>query len=246
MKIIHEIDSLLDFEPWSYAVSRYETLTRQQLEQLDVLLEECYPDGMTDTEVNDILWHDCDWVAELLGFRNWEHLERTNNGEYEPIKIQCYDIDWDTDDEEVGYLPKSVLIELEDEDEIEEYYEHKENGDEDDFLSDKLSDEYDFCVNSFEYRVVEGDDLLEDLHLERSNNGEDDDLPCYAVRFDEDAQNLNETFEDKDEAMEYARDNISEGPVVYYIDEDGNEEVYSYLEEDDLLEDLMLEQKEQM
>lgn len=33
----------------------------------------------------------------------------------------------------------------------------KESGDEDDFLSDKLSDEYDFCVNSFEYKLVEED-----------------------------------------------------------------------------------------
>lgn len=169
MKIIHEIDSLTDFEPWSYAVSRYETLTYEQLQQLDILLEECYPEGMTDTEVNDILWHDSDWVAELLGFRNWEHLERTNNCEYEPIKIQCYNIDWDIDeDEEAGYLPESVLFELEDEDDIEEWYEHKENGDEDDFLSDKLSDEHEFCVNSFEYKVVEDDELLDDLRLEQS------------------------------------------------------------------------------
>lgn len=158
MKIIHEIDSLTDFEPWSYAVSRYETLTYAQLQQLDVLLEECYPDGMTDTQVNDILWHDCDWIAELLGFRNWEHLERSNKGEYEPIKIKCYNIDWDTDDEDYEdveiNLPEEVLFELEDEDEIEEYYEHEENNDVDDFLSDKLSDEYDFCVNSFEYEEV--------------------------------------------------------------------------------------------
>ena len=159
MKIIREIDGLLDFEPWSYAVSRYETLTHKQLEQLDAELEQLYPDGMTDTQVNDILWHDSDWVAELLGFRNWEHLERANQGKYDPIKIQCYNIDWDTDDEDYEdaeiNLPKEVLFELEDEDDIEEYYEHKENGDEDDFLSDKLSDEYDFCVNSFEYKIID-------------------------------------------------------------------------------------------
>ena len=172
MKIISEIGSLLDFEPWSYAVDRYETLTQGQLEQLDTELEMLYPEGMTDTQVNDLFWHDPDWLAELLGFRNWEHLERTNNCEYEPIKIQCYNIDWDTDDEEEEYilpsLPETVVIELEDEDDLEEWYESKENGDEDDFLSDKLSDEYDFCVNSFEYKIVEDDDLLADLRLKQS------------------------------------------------------------------------------
>lgn len=158
MKIISVIESITEFEPWSGAVRIYEELTNPQLEQLDRLLEDCYPEGMTDTQFNDILWHDSDWVAELLGFRNWEHLERTNNGDYDPIKIKCYDIDWDTDDEEYEdaeiNLPQEVLLELELNDDIEAYYESQENGDEDDFLSDKLSDEYGFCVNSFEYKEV--------------------------------------------------------------------------------------------
>ena len=202
MKIIHEIDSLIDFEPWSGAVHVYENLTWAQLDQLDRMLEELYPAGMTDTQVNDMLWHDSDRIAELLGFRNWEHLERVNDGAYNPIKIQCYDIDWDVDDryEEIeffegdegdldaedyvedndiedyemewddyrkGYslrvlecsdsninLPDSVEFVFEDEDDIEEYYEHKENGDEDDFLSDALSDEYGWCVNGFTYKEI--------------------------------------------------------------------------------------------
>lgn len=155
MKIIHEIDSLTDFEPWSGAVSTYETLTYEQLQQLDGILEDLYPDGATDTQINDLLWFDEDYVAELLGFRNWEHLKRSNNGDYKPIKIKCYNINWDTNDEEYEdyevNLPEEVTFEFEDEDDIEEYYEAKENSDVDDWLSDKLSDEYDFCVNDFEY-----------------------------------------------------------------------------------------------
>lgn len=158
MKIISETYGLTNFEPWSGAVCVYNTLTYEQLEQLDSELEQLYPDGMTDTEVNDTLWHESDWVAELLGFRNWEHLERANKSKYEPITIQCYNIEWDTDDEEKEYilpsLPESVTITLEDEDDIEEWYEHKEDADEEDFLSDKLYDEYDFYVNSFEYKEV--------------------------------------------------------------------------------------------
>ena len=155
MKIIHEINALIDFEPWSGAVRIYETLTNEQIWQLDSILEDTYPEGMTDTQVNDMLWHDSDWVAELLGFRNWEHLERSNEG-YNPIKIRCYDIYWDVDDEdEDTNLPQEVLFELEDDDDIEAYYEGKENGDEDDFLSDKLADEYGFCVNGFTYKEVE-------------------------------------------------------------------------------------------
>lgn len=158
MKIIHEIDSLTNFKPWSYAVSRYETLTTKQLQQLDGILEDTYPEGMTDTQVNDILWHEPDWVAELLGFRNWEHLERANNGAYEAIKIKCYNIDWDTDDEEVDDLPESVLLTLEDEDDIEDYHESCDNVDASDFIADMLSDKYGFCVNKFNFDIVEEDE----------------------------------------------------------------------------------------
>ena len=63
MKIIKEIDGLTDFEPWSGAVSTYETLTHEQLKQLDNILEECYPEGITDTQVNDLLWFDTDCIA---------------------------------------------------------------------------------------------------------------------------------------------------------------------------------------
>lgn len=158
MKIIREIDGLTDFEPWSGAIPSYNTLTYEQLQQLDAELTECYPEGTTDTHVNDILWFETGWIAELLGFRSWEHLERVNKGEYTPIKIKCDNINWDTDDEEyedaIINLPESVEFVFDNEDDIEEYYESKENGDEDEFIANKLSDEYGFCVNGFNYAEV--------------------------------------------------------------------------------------------
>ena len=157
MKIYYELN-LINFEGWSGADDTLKTLNYDQIEQLEYMLPEMLGEEASETALNDLLRFETDYIAEMLGFRNWEHLERSNNGEYEPIKIQCYNIDWDIDDEEYEdveiNLPESVLFELEDEDDIEEYYESKENGDEDDFLSDKLSDEYDFCVNSFEYNEV--------------------------------------------------------------------------------------------
>lgn len=154
MKIYYELN-LKSFDAWSGAKETLATLTIKQIEQLENMLPDIFEDEASETQLNDFLWFETDTIAEMLGFRNWEHLERTNNGEYEPIKIQCYNIDWDIDDEDVEiYLPKAVLFKLEDDDDIEAYYESKENGDEDDFLSDKLSDEYGFCVNSFEYKEV--------------------------------------------------------------------------------------------
>ena len=82
MKIYREC-SLTDFEPWSGGADRYKVLTHEQLEQLDAVLEEMYPDGASETEINDLFWFEDDYIAELLGFSDWEALERFNNGEDE-------------------------------------------------------------------------------------------------------------------------------------------------------------------
>ena len=70
--------------------------------------------------------------------------------EGDPVTIQCYDIEWDTDNEECD-LPTSVELVLENTDDIREYHESKENYDVGDFLANKLSNEYGFCVNNFKY-----------------------------------------------------------------------------------------------
>lgn len=82
MKIYREC-SLTDFEPWSGGADRYNVLTYEQLEQLDPIFEELFPDGADETEINDIFWFEADKIAEWLGFESWEALERFNDGEEE-------------------------------------------------------------------------------------------------------------------------------------------------------------------
>lgn len=69
MKIYMEV-SLYDFEAWSGGA---DTLNRVidngKVEELENLLEELYPEGLSDTELNDILWFEEDWVYEILGIR---------------------------------------------------------------------------------------------------------------------------------------------------------------------------------
>lgn len=79
MKITKEI-SLKDFEAWSGAKDTLNELTESECEQLESILEDVHPDGMDETELNDILWFENDWIAECLGYRNWEHLERDHAG----------------------------------------------------------------------------------------------------------------------------------------------------------------------
>jgi hypothetical protein len=59
------------------------------------------------------------------------------------MKIRTTKIDWDTDnedidEEQIAELPQTVELEVEDEEEI----------------ADALSDEFGFCVFSFEYETI--------------------------------------------------------------------------------------------
>lgn len=80
MTITQDI-ALRDFEFWSGAKYTRETLTEEQLDSLEQCLTDCYPGGLSDTELNDIFWFERDFIAEALGFLDWEHLERVNCGE---------------------------------------------------------------------------------------------------------------------------------------------------------------------
>lgn len=69
MRIVSEI-SIENFEAWSGA---RDTLNRiieeRKCNELEAILEDCYPDGMTDTELNDLLWFEADTVFEWVGIR---------------------------------------------------------------------------------------------------------------------------------------------------------------------------------
>ena len=74
MELRHDVP-LRHFEFWSGAVSRANMLTLHELDRIELAFEELYPDGMTDTDVNDIFWFEEDFIAQCLGYRNWEALE---------------------------------------------------------------------------------------------------------------------------------------------------------------------------
>lgn len=75
MKIYIEM-SLSSFEPWSGAKSTYERVEEEnKLDELETILEELYPDGMSETELNDLFWFDDEWILETLGISDEEEDE---------------------------------------------------------------------------------------------------------------------------------------------------------------------------
>lgn len=74
MKINYDLD-LANFEAWSGGVDTLNRVIEEgKTEELEAILEELYPDGMDETQLNDILWFEEDWIFEMLGISEEEEL----------------------------------------------------------------------------------------------------------------------------------------------------------------------------
>ena len=89
MKIYSEI-SLENFEAWSGAKSTLERIRKHNLcDNLEAELEELYPDGMTETELNDLLWFEGNAVYEMVGLKTGDELK----AEIDEIKDEISDLE---------------------------------------------------------------------------------------------------------------------------------------------------------
>lgn len=75
MKIYTET-SLVNFEFWSGAKGRVQYLTDDELNTIENELEDLYPDGLSETELNDLFWFEFDWVCSLIGTTEEEVISR--------------------------------------------------------------------------------------------------------------------------------------------------------------------------
>ena len=67
MKLFRE-ETIADFKAWSGAVDTQNRIIEENKEnEFDQLIEELYPDGLDETQLNDILWFEEDWIFESLG-----------------------------------------------------------------------------------------------------------------------------------------------------------------------------------
>ena len=71
-KIISET-SISKFNSWSGAKNTQDRIVKEGKEnEFDAMIEELYPDGLTDTELNDMLWFEEEWIYETLGITDDE------------------------------------------------------------------------------------------------------------------------------------------------------------------------------
>ena len=72
MKIKMEL-SLREFEAWSGAIdTKKKIIDNDKVEEFDELIEEIFPEGISDTQLNDLLWFDSEWIFETLGISEEE------------------------------------------------------------------------------------------------------------------------------------------------------------------------------
>ena len=69
MKVHSEI-SLSDFKFWSGAVENVKSLSLDQLEEVECILDDLYPDGIDETVLNDLFWFDFDKIQDWLGIED--------------------------------------------------------------------------------------------------------------------------------------------------------------------------------
>lgn len=83
MKVYKEVTSDYDFDFWSGARDTVSYLDHDEIEQIFQMLEDCYPEGMTDTELNDFFWFEDDTIADWLGYSSFEEIMHRRDTEKE-------------------------------------------------------------------------------------------------------------------------------------------------------------------
>ena len=70
---IYSETSLENFEAWSGAIDTLDRVREAgKCDELESILEDLYPDGMSETELNDLLWFEPETVFEWLGIEEEE------------------------------------------------------------------------------------------------------------------------------------------------------------------------------
>lgn len=155
MRIYNET-SLRDFEFWSGACSFANSLTNEQFNQLEAMLEDVAPeDGWSDTAINDLFWFETDYLKELLDITDYPKYFRFDNKLGKDTTVSV-----DNEDEETSL--KDTLedneIDFQETDYQENAYEFASN-DKGDFLWNEDEMMYKLRIPEWLPACIENDDF---------------------------------------------------------------------------------------
>lgn len=75
MKIYYE-HYLQDFNFWSDAKDNVKYLTEDDFTVVELELEGIYPDGIEETDLNDLFRFDMDEISKILGYDDFDDLKK--------------------------------------------------------------------------------------------------------------------------------------------------------------------------
>lgn len=84
------------------------------LDQLEWILEDCYLEGINEETLNDILWFEGDWIAEVLGIKTYDKIqneieEEENWLKYYQDKLTDLLNDPESDPDDIEMLRNEIL-----------------------------------------------------------------------------------------------------------------------------------------
>lgn len=121
MKVNYELD-LNTFKAWSGAVETLDRIQREgKCEEFENILDDLYPDGMEETELNDLLWFEPDAIFEWLGLRTEAQIE--NEIQEAKEELESLQDDYNSDKEDMTEEEAAELYEDDYKDDIEELQE---------------------------------------------------------------------------------------------------------------------------
>lgn len=78
MRIYKDITSANDFRFWGGAVNTTLNLTKKEIETIFKILDED-EQAMSEVRLNNLFWLQRGWIAEILGYTNWDELLANRN-----------------------------------------------------------------------------------------------------------------------------------------------------------------------
>ena len=71
--IIKTDTNLRDFDAWAGAIETKNLILDAGLEEeFESIIEQCSPEGISETNLNDLLWFDSEWILKMLGIEEEE------------------------------------------------------------------------------------------------------------------------------------------------------------------------------
>ena len=111
MKITKEI-SLEEFEGWCGAENTLDKIISEgKAQEFEFVLEDLYPEGMDETQLNDLLRFESEWCFEAVGIRTESEIESELKEAEEELENMMNDYRDEIDDEELTEEEKAEIWE---------------------------------------------------------------------------------------------------------------------------------------